>query len=78
MRYTHLLPLLVALSIGSLSPRQVASTAAEPQAAQPAKQPLPATKPGGIVAVLNEPEMPVRGAGSLPQTIGKILEDAGI
>ncbi len=79
MRYKSLLPLLVALSIASLSPRQVASTAAAaPQAAQPARQSLPATKPGGMVAVLNEPEMPVRGAKSLPQTIGKILEDAGI
>ena len=35
-------------------------------------------KPGGVVAILDEPTLPVRGIASSPKVIGKILGKAGI
>lgn len=43
---------------------------------QPATQPATATRPAA--AILYEPGMPVRGAGSSPETIADILRQAGL
>lgn len=43
---------------------------------QPVTQPVPATRPAA--AILHEPDMPIKGAASSPETIAAILRQAGL